>query len=454
MKSNKIISLILVLALLCPAFAFDITTSSYMQPVSVAVTGLVDTPGIYKLTALDRLSDALYAAEKVGDKPSTTLPTDKLILPEKSMAVQDSTLKRNQAIRSVTLIRDGKEQVYDLQSFFRTGDLSQNPTLRDGDVVLINPIQHMASIAGAVYMPDEYEYRENDTLKSILALAKGFKPDADLTKLMIYRYRENMVSFDVLTHDVSAYLQNPTLLDIPIMASDRILVPVNASYRRSWMVQVSGHVHSPGSYMIDDSTTLYDIMQMAGGPTLKADLENAVIINRAVYQREDLEFERLRELSLGSMTPLEYNYMRSKIRQLKGKYSLNPKATWESKGEQENPLMRDGDHVYIPELVDMVWVSGQVRRPGLIPYVEGKDWKYYIEAAGGYTNNRRWGGIRIIRSTSGNWIKPGKNQVIRTGDIIFVPESTDRDLWAEVKDVLQLTSQVITIIIGFRTLTN
>ncbi len=453
MKNNKLISIILILSLLSPMFAFDFQLSPNVQPISVAVTGLVDNPGFYKLTVLDRLSDAILAAEKEGVKlPATAIPTDKMQLQEKAVTAPDSTHKKNQAMRSITLIRDGKRTVYDLQSFLRIGDLAQNPILRDGDVILISPIQATVSISGAVFVPDEYEYRERDTLKNVLDLAKGFKPEADLSQVKIYRYRENMSDFEVMSHDLRAYKENPALLELEIKASDRIMVPVNALYRRSWVVQVSGHVNSPGTYMIDDKTTLYNVLQMVGGPTVKADLVNAVIINRAINQREDPEFDRLKELTLGSMTPLEYNYLRSKIRQLRGKYSISPAVAWESRGAKDNPILRDGDHLYVPELVDMVWVSGQVRNPGLVPYQEGKGWRYYIDAAGGYTNNRRWGGLRIIRASSGNWIKPTRNQVIRSGDIIFVPESTDRDIWTDVKDVLLLTSQVVTIIIGFRTL--
>ena len=102
----------------------------------------------------------------------------------------------------------------------------------------------------------------------------------------------------------------------------------------------------------------------------------------------------------------------------------------------------------------MVWVSGQVRNPGLIPYVEGKTWRYYVEAAGGFTNNRKFNGARVIRQSSGNWVKPTKSLVIRSGDTIFIPESTDRDIWLDIKDVVLLTSQVITIFLGVRTMMN
>lgn len=446
----------MVLCLLFPLWALEIPQSTgNVQIISVGVSGYVDNPGFYKLTVLDRLSDAIEAAKAEVIPPTyTKVEKEKLVLQEKNMDLPDSTLTKTQAFRSVTLIRGNTKQVYDLKSFLRTGDISQNPALRDGDVVVLNPILETVSISGSVYYPEDYEYLPGDKLKDILGLAKGFRPEADTKRIKLYRYQENMIDFQVIDLDLSTHLQNPSILDFPLMPYDRIMVPLNSQYRRNWTVQISGHVSSPGEYQINESTTLYDVLLQSGGPTPKADLENSVIINRAVYQREDLEFERLKELNMSTMTPLEYNYMRSKLRQLKGKYSLSAKVAWESEGKENNPTLRDGDHIYIPEQIDMVWVSGQVRNPGLVPYVEGKNWKYYVQAAGGYTNNRRFGGVRIIRSSSGNWVKPSKNLVIRSGDIVFIPEATDRDIWLDIKDVALLTSQVITIIIGFRTLTN
>ncbi len=79
-------------------------------------------------------------------------------------------------------------------------------------------------------------------------------------------------------------------------------------------------------------------------------------------------------MSITMVTPMEYNYLRAKLRQIAGKYSLNVKEAWESKGERSNPILNDGDLIYIPAKLDMVWVSGQVRNPGLIPWVEGENY--------------------------------------------------------------------------------
>ena len=102
----------------------------------------------------------------------------------------------------------------------------------------------------------------------------------------------------------------------------------------------------------------------------------------------------------------------------------------------------------------MVEVSGQVVNPGLIPWVKGENYEYYIRKAGGYTNNKRSGGTRVISAASGNWIKPSKKMEMNPGDKIYVSEKAAFDNWTRFKDVMLIATQVMTIFLGIRTLTH
>jgi hypothetical protein len=46
-------------------------------------------------------------------------------------------------------------------------------------------------------------------------------------------------------------------------------------------------------------------------------------------------------------------------------------------------VLRDGDSIYVPRYSPVVRVSGAVSSPSSITYVEGKDLRYYVNAAGG-----------------------------------------------------------------------
>ncbi len=453
MKTKSIGLLLLILAIFASMYAIEMSQMPTTIPIGVSITGYVSKPGVYRLSTMNRLSDALEIAQRADTASLLQIPPmiDKNPLSFHPVAI-DSVKVWNYAMRTVVLIRQGKRTVYDLEKFYKFGDISQNPLLRDDDVVIISPVQETTSIQGSVFSPGDYEFVEGDKLSDLIKFANGFKPEANLANVLLYRYKPNMKDYDIISYDLSSYSTNPSVADVPLRSTDRIMVQLNQNYRKNMMVTVEGNVFAPGKYLISETTTLYDILMQCGGPTDQADLTTGIVVNGAINLKPNPEFERLIKLPMTSMTPMEYNYLRATLRQIQGKYSINLRNTWESKGSQDNPRLTNGDYIYIPENIEMVWVSGQVLRPGLVPWVEGKNYEYYIAAAGGFTNNRRFQGVRIIRSSSGNWIKPSKKVVIRTGDIVFVAEKTDRDVWYDVKDIVSLTYQLIAIFISVQAL--
>ena len=460
MKSRLLLILLMSLSFLS---ALNPTPTEEIIPISVSLTGYVENPGVYQMTPVNRLSDLLLL-----NKIATLEKVEKTqILQEKSVVVPKPaellsppnpekekeniiTLENNQGLRSIQITRSGKIETYDLMRFYRLGDISQNPFLKDGDVVFVPAIKYFISISGGINLPGELEFVEGDKLGTIIDLSLGFTFDADISKVQLYRYKENRIDYDVLNYDLKA---NPAFWDLPLKADDRILIFSDSEIRTRQRIKIYGQVKNPGEYVIDANTTLYEILQQAGGCTKRGDIKSMVYYNENISAEPDPYLELLMQRSMSDMTPLEYSYLRNNLMQLKGKYSIDPVKMINSEGKEANPYLLDGDRIYIPEKIDMVWVSGQVKNPGMISWVEGKDWDYYIQAAGGYTNNRKTGKGRIIRGNSGNWVKPGKNVAIRAGDTIFVPAQTDRSMWTDVKDIVTLTSSVVTIILGIRTFT-
>ena len=436
-KFILILTLSLSLSLLV---ATENSTIEGIVPINISLTGYVENPGVYQLTPLNRLSDLLMISKStaVEQAKSEKETKDKM------------GYEKNQGLRSIQIIRNGKTETYDLLKFYRMGDINNNPFLKDGDVVYVPAIKNFVSIGGGINLPGELEFVEGDKISTIIELSLGFTFDADISKLQLYRYKENRIDYDVLNYDLKA---NPSLLNLPLQADDRILISCDSEIRTRQRIKIYGQVKNPGEYVIDTNTTLYEVLQQAGGLTKRGNIKTMVYYNENINVDPDPYFEMLMQRSLNEMTPLEYSYLRTNLQQLKGKYSIDPVKMINSEGKEANPYLLDGDRIYIPEKIDMVWVSGQVKNPGMISWVEGKDWDYYIQAAGGYTNNRKTGKGRIIRGNSGNWVKPGKNVAIRAGDTIFVPAQTDRSMWTDVKDIVTLTSSVVTIILGIRTFT-
>ena len=426
---------------------------------SVSVTGFVEVPGVYPVLPTSRLSDAIALANKAAI--TETSPAGHLNeIP--SMATTDPKLPgmssvksiklgfaKNQALRSVLLVRNGISTSYDLLKFMRMGDLSQNPYLKDGDVVILSPSEQLVNVTGAVNIPGEIELIKGDRLEHILALAKGTAYDADLSSVHVYRFAANKIDFSIITLDL---LNDPAKYGFELQAGDNVVIPQIFEVTNRSKVNVLGQVKNPGIYIIGKDHKLSDILQQAGGLNPKADIGNLIVYNSHINGKLDSFLQNLMQRSMSDMTPIEYSYLRTNLQQLKGKYSLDMRSFAASEGKEHNLILRDGDCVFVPELMQMVWVSGQVRHPGLIPWKEGANWDYYIEAAGGYTNNRKHGKGRLIRGDSGNWIKPNKKVSILPGDTVFVPSQSDRSMWMDIKDGITLLSSVITIIVGLRAL--
>jgi len=102
------------------------------NPISISVTGDVQTPGIYTLNSFNRVSDAVDMADQINLNASPTkMNALSSITPGlsqyKPSVLQDTTQTVIYGRRSITLFRDGQKQSLDLLSFFRLGDITQNP---------------------------------------------------------------------------------------------------------------------------------------------------------------------------------------------------------------------------------------------------------------------------------------------------------------------------------------
>ncbi len=443
MKNKSIMLILALLVLLSWLGAQPNVERPQAIPIMVNVSGVVNLPGQYPLTVHNRLSDALVAAGSplIQDANPSTVATA-TITPKPWENPADSSAVPRKGLRSIRLTRGGQSQEYDLLKFYRTGDLSQNPLLRDGDLIFVSGISQIVSISGEVYFPGDYQYKSGDTLETLIQLAGGLNPAAELSRAKLFRYDDLSGRYVLQEGSISPGQS--------LNARDRIIIPGDSRISSVRRVKVQGQVQNPGEYLISEGMGLRDLLQLAGGPTQNADLSSAIYLNRAMSEAYDAEFERLKSLTLSSMTSLEYSYLRTKLRQIKGRYAVDIAAIWA--GSQSGPELHNNDLIYIPETMNMVWVGGQVHSPGLVPYVEGADYRDYIAAAGGISQGARMGGTRIIEVDSGNWVKPKRNRTLMPGDTVFVPDRVERDFWTDVKDVLLIATQLITIFVGVNAL--
>lgn len=458
MKTKYIFSIALLL-LISLSFALDFPLAEIPR-LSISISGYVENPGTYKVNPTDRLSDALLQTEGPQELKlrQPTIIKEELDPLQKLNPIpqlrEDEEKPRDfsklQALRHIRLIRGGTEETYDLLRFLRTGEISQNPLLRDGDLIHVPVIEDIITIQGAVAYTGDLEYKAGDTVGQMIALALGTLPGADLSAVRLSLYQGEGIPYKVQILNLKS---KPQLKNTVIHPGDQLMIPLNSRFQEKKQVNLSGEFVHQGEYILAKDATLWDVIQMAGGVTENADLANAVVLNQIYNAGLDPEFERLKLNSSMEMSPIEYAYFRNKLRQAQGRYNVDFEKVLGSEGEKGDIILNNGDYIYLPEKLNMVRVSGQVKSPGLTPYKAGENWKYYIQQAGGYANNHNNLRVRILNASSGNWEKAKTNQPLKPGDMIFVPDKLDRSFWVDIRDIVGITASAITILIGVQNLT-
>ncbi len=127
----------------------DVFVSLYdFRKIKVSLIGDVKKPSTYVITGNSRLVD--------------------LIL--KSQGFNTSSDVRNIKIKSSS----GEEKKYDLLSFLRLGDKTQNPYLREGDIAIISKVDRTVSISGEIMYPGSYEFVEGETAGDLINIIRRF----------------------------------------------------------------------------------------------------------------------------------------------------------------------------------------------------------------------------------------------------------------------------------------
>jgi protein involved in polysaccharide export with SLBB domain len=419
-----------------------------LRSFKASVGGMVMTPGTYEMTATDRVATLLAKAggflnPSILQNPDVSDQNEPVL--EKVTEEPEITELPPYSTRNLKLIhRNGDSDTIDLLAFLRAGDPDGNPYVTDGDFLLVPPLNPRSSVLGvygAVNLQGHVEYLSGDNLEQALLLAGGLTREARRDSVEITRF----IGGDDQWETFYVHLDSLAVLRAPLYPDDRVFVRPKPDYHLRHQVELRGEIIKPGFYPIEESvTTLASVVEQAGGFSSRASLGEAVLTRKAGVHEDDPEFERLLLTAVKDMTPLEYQYFMLKTREIKGWVAVDLYALFAEGDSTQNVLLRDGDILQVPPITRTVKVIGQVERPGIITFEPEQSYKYYIERAGGFAWNARKGKVRIIKTKSGKWIKPGRTN-IEEGDVIFVPEKTYVDFWKVSKDIILVLAQVATI---------
>ncbi len=191
-----------------------------LRMISVYVVGEVYQPGLYRLTSLATVLEALNAA---------------------------SGVKKTGSLRRITVHRGKKVEAVDLYHLF-AGSGSSDVALHDGDRIVVPTIGPTAAVSGPVVRPGIYELSPKTTAGDLLKLAGGSLRAAGYSLLL--NHIEN--SGRAIVSGVKDRTRR-------IAAGDILSVFFREGGDQG-AIEVLGHVRSPGRRSLAEVPTLKDLL--------------------------------------------------------------------------------------------------------------------------------------------------------------------------------------------------
>jgi protein involved in polysaccharide export with SLBB domain len=357
------------------------------KTATITINGAVQEPGTYVLSGGDRVLDAIRKANG-GTLPSIN-----------DCNYREIACKNRDSIKKI-----------DMFNYLLKNDFSGNPYLYPGDNisllyatkrVLLNTLAK-SGVSGWIPI------KENETLGEFLSF---HRLDCSVDTTIIY--------YQSLGEKANRFIKAISWSDagtVVLQDKDVITIPGKENYSPVYMVTIGGEVARPGTYsIIRNNTTAEEIISNAGGPTARANIDAAVIIR--FRKVEDGQQSR------GKEKTLQTTDIRPEMRAgLEKMANMSDFSIMELNRVGTKTLLQEDDRIYFPPKETVVYISGNVKLPGAYPYVAGKDLKYYIQGAGGYTSKAsktNTFGIRYYERVS----QQTDLREIKEGDIIIVPES-------------------------------
>jgi len=348
--------------------------------------------------------------------------------------------------RGITLIRsNGEKLTIDLAKFRLNGDFINNPYLKNDDVLIFPVLQlekNFFSIQGAVNKPGEYQYVAGDRLSDAIDLAMGINPAYEnVNEVIINRLSYDGEKEELLKFKIS---DNPEL-----NIGDRIMVLSEETGRKNFKVFLIGEVNKPGYINITkNNTALRDVITRAGGFKQNADLNRSELIRGVNVFKNILfteEFENMMMMRMANITDEDSLSFAidNKLRFARGNGIIDFNEILNENSNEGNFIVKDGDVIFIPEKLNLVYVFGQVKKPGYIEYREGELYDYYIDKADGKGEMAK-DEVYVIKGQSRTWLEVKEKQKIEieAGDYIWVPKDIPRT-FNYYMDRITLVSSVV-----------
>jgi len=377
-----------------------------LKAINIFLTGEIKNPGMYSVSSLTSVTQALYQAGGITKLGS---------------------------IRNIQVLRSGEIiNTFDAYDLLIKGDSTNDIRLKSGDVVLIPPYQAIAEVKGESRRPMLYEISPGETVADLIAMSSGFAEDASLSDSVLLTKPNAGLPLKALTLD----LQNQNDLKTLIGMDDTLIISKANINPRNY-IEISGASHRTGLMGWQEGMKLSDVITDIDKDFPQyVDLDFSVIARKSntfsdftfltfslrdFFQNnkhQDLKLREYDHILFFSSTPNKVENIKDSNEALAGrKISLELANVVRTKDSEyldnlsitETDLMKNKElsekskeftraklfspfieliklNASLQNPIQLVSISGAVPYPGIYPLFEDATPKDLIKAAGGLTD--------------------------------------------------------------------
>jgi len=400
----------------------------------ITIKGAVYRPGNYQLLPGMTLSELISKAEGVR---------------ENVFVNRGIIIREKENLTKITIPFDVKKVVSGLT----------NIPLKREDQIIINSIETMrqsrnVKISGEVQKTGTYPYYENMTVGDLIFLANGFKPGATGLEVEVARRNDSLEASKPNSHIAHVYTLkvdknlklNETGSNFKLKPYDNVFVRKAPGYVAQRNVTVRGEVVYPGKYTIQSKNErISDLLKRVGGLTRFAFAPGATL--KRYKKGNSSQQERLKEITMSSDSTFKLDSLQqAQINKNYTMVELNLPKILSHPGSNADYVLKQDDEINIPEVKQTVTVTGAVMNPITLSYQSGKTAGYYINKAGGYSNNAKRSKVYIVYANGTTSV--GKEN-IQPGSQIIVPlrPKSKGNFMNEFTKIFAIITSVLTTVV-------
>ena len=334
------------------------------------------------------------------------------------------------------------------------GTVADMPLENEDELFIPYRIEAMSrrtvTIHGEVQFPGTYEFADDETIEDLILQAGG-PTDATSTARVDVSRRITDPAATTSDKTIAQSFSFPikegykiqTDPGFTLMPYDEVYVRKSPGYQPQRNIRVEGEVLFEGDYALPTKNLrLSEAIKAAGGVTQEAYVRGARV-ERLLNEDERFRVESLmkmarqqtgRGLDTATVTRTDSIYY----------VGIHLDKALENPGSDYDIILREGDRLVVPEYNGTVKINGNVMYPNTVAYSEGKNYKWYINQAGGYGNGAKRSRTYILYQ-NGTVSKAKGNAKIEPGCEIIVPTKT-RTTQQTIANIGALGTSMATIV--------